>query len=892
MIGKTILNYKILEKLGEGGMGVVYKATDTKLKRTVALKFLPLNSLGSKQEKSRFLREAQASAALNHPNIATVYTIDEHDGQSFIAMEYIEGKTLKEIVEEGPMKLKKAIDYAGQIATGLHAAHEQGVVHRDIKSANVIITGRGEAKIMDFGLAKLAGSSMLTKQGTSMGTAAYMSPEQTLGEEVDYRTDIWSLGVLLYEMITGTLPFKGHYEQALVYEILNADPEPPTAVRTGIPTALERIIFKMLTKDPTMRYQNAIEIPVDLKSVNVASTGSTVTRATPTLTTISPPRPISKPKRRFATWMFAATTLVLAALLIWRLWVVEPASRPVTRVTVSTATTVGFGNSSPFAISRDGKYLACVQERGGIAKLYLRSMDAFDWTELQGTQGASDPFFSPDGQQLGFYANRELKKVSVFGGVPNSLAKLDDFFGAVWAEKDTIYFAAEDSNATSILAKISVEGGPISHLKESRMERLRWPALLPSQDALFYTVLPATGDDPDAGKIELLSFETGESRQILEGGVRARYSASGHIIAGWSGGLLAAPFNLGKRKVVGPTIPILEGLHLDYGLNPQYALSSGGTLIYLNGQSQVEQRRLFIVAKDGSKPLFETAGPFSNPRFSPDESRIAVVSKVDGLDQIFLVNIADGKFIQFTHEGSNTAPVWKPNSKTLTFSSQREGSSRILSQATDSGSAPVQLVAGSEPVWPASWTPDAHTLAFIKEHPDSSLDIWFLEMPGKSGKRGKQKATATPANRPVVATQAAEQEAAFSGDGKWLAYVSNINGQNEVFVRALENPRSGRQVSQNGGRSPVWDRGSDAIYFLAGKRLMTTSASDTAGSPSEVLKLNRVGQGFDYSARNGGFLFLLEARPEGANQLQVVLNWVTELNAKIPSGKSFMGIEF
>ncbi len=278
MIGKTISHYKILEKLGEGGMGVVYKAEDTKLNRTVALKFLPTNQLATDDEKQRFEQEAKAAAQLSHANIATVYEINEHEGQTFIAMEFIEGETIAEMVKDRPLKIKDAIKIAQQIAEGLHCAHELGIVHRDIKSANIMITKKGVAKIMDFGLAKMSTASMLTKAGTTLGTISYMSPEQSHGEKVDHRADIWSLGVVLYEMISGQLPFKGDYESAIVYSIMNEPPEPLTAVRTGVPMDLERIVNKLLAKDRDERYQNIIELPVDLKNVSLQDTATSRVR--------------------------------------------------------------------------------------------------------------------------------------------------------------------------------------------------------------------------------------------------------------------------------------------------------------------------------------------------------------------------------------------------------------------------------------------------------------------------------------------------------------------------------------------------------------------------------------------------------------------------------------
>jgi len=324
MIGQTISHYKIIEKLGEGGMGVVYKAEDTKLERTVALKFLSLASIGD-EEKKRFKREAKAAASLNHPNIATIHAIDEAEDQTFIAMEFIEGKSLQDIVgaqHAVPLPLDDAIDYASQTAAGLQAAHEKGITHRDIKSANIMLTDKGQIKIMDFGLAKLANRSKLTQLGTTLGTAAYMSPEQSRGENTDHRSDIWSLAVVLYEMISGQMPFKGDYEQAVIYSIQNEEPEPLTALRTGVPMALDGIIAKALAKDPATRYQHVDELPADLKGINLSA--SQTSRIAPATTSVGMDLK-SRPSGGGVSWTVTALVALLAACLASILvWTVMP----------------------------------------------------------------------------------------------------------------------------------------------------------------------------------------------------------------------------------------------------------------------------------------------------------------------------------------------------------------------------------------------------------------------------------------------------------------------------------------------------------------------------------------------------------------------------------------
>jgi serine/threonine-protein kinase len=372
MIGQTISHYKILEKLGEGGMGVVYRASDTKLKREVAIKFLTRN-LGTEEDKKRFHREAQAAAALNHPNIATVYEIDESDGHTFIVMEYVEGRNLAEMLRAkggSPLPLEDAINYSIQIAESLHAAHQQGVVHRDIKSANVMVTNEGRIKVMDFGLAKLATGTGLTKTGSTLGTAAYMSPEQAKGIKVDHRTDIWSLGVVMYEMITGQLPFKGDYDQAVTYAILNEDPEPITALRTGVPMALEGILNKAMAKDPKQRYQHVDEIPVDLGNIEMRPSG--ISRAMKAETMHSD-KEQSIHLKRILPWGITVLVLIISIICFVLLSSKLSVKRPVNRAHIvlpesAPIAPIGsspFGLGQPaFAISPDGTKLVYVADHG------------------------------------------------------------------------------------------------------------------------------------------------------------------------------------------------------------------------------------------------------------------------------------------------------------------------------------------------------------------------------------------------------------------------------------------------------------------------------------------------------------------------------------------------
>ena len=438
MIGKTISHYKIVEKLGEGGMGVVYKAEDTKLERTVALKFLTSNLIGDGDEKKRFYCEAQAAAALSHPNIAYMHEIDEIDGQLFIAMEYVDGKSLKDEIDGSPLKLEDAISLAIQIADGLQAAHEKGIVHRDIKPANIMLTNRGEAKITDFGLAKLAGRTKLTKSEMTLGTAAYMSPEQAQGTKVDHRSDIFSLGVVLYEMLAGQPPFTGDYDQAVVYSILNEEPVPLTGLRTGVPLELERIVNKALSKSPQDRYQHVDEILVDLHSVqkNLSDLIKSIIYSRPEFS----PR---KPKRLSGVVLwFLVVLFAILTVTFWRLWYFSNSGEPqVSRFDINFTQSKMLGDQGKaVSLSRDGSMLVYVSVLEDTRHLYLRPMDQFDAKLIPGTAGGTAPFFSPDGNWIGFFADGKLKKVSVKGGMPQIICDARSF-GGCWGQDDTIVFS-------------------------------------------------------------------------------------------------------------------------------------------------------------------------------------------------------------------------------------------------------------------------------------------------------------------------------------------------------------------------------------------------------------------------------------------------------------------
>jgi serine/threonine-protein kinase len=629
MIGKTILHYKVLEKLGEGGMGVVYKAEDTKLKREVALKFLPTNALQGTAEKERFTREAQAAASLNHTNIAHIYAIEELDDQIFIAMEFIKGQSLLDMVTS-PLLLNDAINYTNQIASGLQAAHEKGVIHRDIKSANVMVTEKGVVKIMDFGLAKLADRSMMTKEGATLGTAAYMSPEQSRGEKVDHRSDIWSLGVILYEMICGQLPFKGEYEQAVIYSIQNEEPESLTALRTAVPMALDGIIAKALAKDPDTRYQHVDEMPVDLKTIKASPSGISRVSTTTGVAAGAPPT------ARWRQWMlFVLIGLMVGALLdrvtVWFLMNSTPSTRgPLARFVVtlpSREQLVGVIGSE-VALSPDGMHFAYVGVGVEGTQLFLRAMDQLDARPILGTEGARSPFFSPDGQWVGFFTERRLRKVSLAGGPPLTIAEASGTArGASWGSNDIIVFNPIEGSG---LTRVSAAGGvpelvTTPNVMDGEVDH-RFPEILPGGNAVVFTIWTGSIEDAHIG---VLSLKTGEVKRLLLEGTSPRYAPTGHLLYGRADGLLlAVPFDLVRLEVIGPVAAILEDIMVEAGGDANFTISRNGSLLYFH--STLALRIVMVDRQGAAYPVSEELGSIATPRFSPDGGRIAITGISEG----------------------------------------------------------------------------------------------------------------------------------------------------------------------------------------------------------------------------------------------------------------------
>ena len=896
--GQRLGPYEILSAIGAGGMGEVYRARDTRLDRTVAIKILPGHLADRPNLRERFEREAKTIASLNHPHICTLYDVGHQEGTDYLVMEYLQGETLAQRLTNGPLPLKQVLQYAIEVADALDKAHRKGITHRDLKPGNIIVTKSG-TKLLDFGLAKLqqeavspssslstlpTASDPFTAEGTILGTLNYMAPEQVEGrtEEIDARTDIFAFGVVVYEMVTGRKAFEGKSQASIIGAILKDDPPPMSSLQPMTPPALDRVVKRCLAKDREDRWQTARDVCEELKWISssgsqaVAGTGKSSGRGTPAL-------------GRRALILALGMLLVGAAVASLATWSMKPESpRPVTRTVITLPTgqqLAGLENGLALALSPDGTQLAYVARQGGIQQIYLREMDSLEAKAIPGTEGGVSPFFSPDGQWVGFFSDATIKKVAVNGGAVLDVGTVSAPLGAgaSWGNQRIIAFARTSAAPIQQVPEAGGAAQSLTHLEEGDVSH-RLPEFLPGDKAVLFAAA-RSGITFGNAQVAAQFIGSGERRNLVQGGTNPRYSLSGHLVYAQGGGLMAAPFDPQRLTLRGAAVKVVDGvLQSPTTGTAQYSISATGSLVYVPGGARTAQSKLVWVSRNGSEqPLAVPARPYRFPHLSPNGRQLAVTI-TEQESQTWLYDLARETLTRFTFGGTqNYNPIWTPDGKRIAFESNSSGPINIFWQLADGSGGLERLTTTTNVNAPFSWSPDGQLLAFVEIISSKGQNIQILRIHDRK-------------TLPLHETQFNEQEPRFSPDGRWLAYISDESGRNEVFVQPYPGPGGKWQISADGGTEPVWNPNGRELYFRNGDRMMAvevnTQPSFSAGTPRTLFEGRYESApvplyNFDISPDGQRFLMVKSSEQEqvAPTQINVVQNWFEELKQKVPTGK-------
>jgi serine/threonine-protein kinase len=904
--GTKLGPYEIQSPLGAGGMGEVYRARDTRLDRIVAIKILPAHLSKDATLRQRFENEAKAISSLNHPHICALYDVGHQDGTDFLVMEYIEGETLATRLEKGPLPLDQVLQYGIETADALYKAHRTGVVHRDLKPGNIMLTASG-VKLLDFGLAKAmnpapalevtlsptspAASHPVTAAGMVVGTFQYMSPEQVEGKEVDARSDIFSFGAVLYEMLTGRRAFQGKSQLSVASAVLEKEPEPISTLQPLTPPALERAVKRCLEKDAEDRWQTARDLLLELKWIGEAGSQTGV------------PAPVishRKVRERVTQAVAAAMTLVAIALAIGFVLRAPKTPQPMRLSAEIGADANLFTPFGPSAIlSPDGTRLAFVASGADQKRrIYVRSLDQLQAAALSGTEDARDPFFSPDGQWLGFFEGGALKKISVQGGAAVKLCDAPTDRGGSWGEDGTIVFTPESRAA---LSKVSSAGGkpePLTTLDQQAGEVThRWPQVLPGGKAVLFTA-STHGTNYEDGEMVVYTMASGHRKTVQRGGFHGRYLPSGHLVYMHEGTMFAVPFDLKRLEVTGQPAPILEGVATNSGTGgAQFSFSENGNLVYVEGSNAGQNVSISWMDREGKfTPLRETPADYSSPAFSPDGKRLAVEIFDGKRSDIWVYDWGRDTLTRLTFAGdANLAPAWTPDGQRIVYpSEEKAGTYNIWWKRADGAGDAQRLTENKSVQVVPSWRPDGKVLAFQQSNPGTGWDIMTLTMEGNEKEGWKPGEPKT-----FLKSSFDEMHPAFSPDGRWLAYTSNESGNNEVYVRPFPGPGGKWQISTGGGSYARWSRTSKELFYRAADNKIMVAAytgsadSFQAGKPQPwspgqfTFRAGRIN--FDLHP-DGKRFAVLKAPGTGevpkADKVSFIFNFFDELRRKLSPGKN------
>ncbi|HQR35337.1 MAG TPA: protein kinase [Blastocatellia bacterium] len=896
--GTRFNHYEILAPLGAGGMGEVYRARDERLGRDVAIKVLPASFAQDPDRLRRFEQEAKATSALNHPNILTVHDIGTHDGQPFIVAELLEGEELRAQLEDGAIAPKKAIEYARQIAGGLSAAHAKGIVHRDLKPENLFVTADGRVKILDFGLAKLrpqpamtAGSEVetqrkITDPGTVMGTVGYMSPEQVRGQDLDHRSDIFSFGVILYEMLSGQRTFSGDSAIEVMNAILKDEPPELSETNAKVSPQLEKLVRRCLEKKPELRFHSAHDLGFALETLSSAGHARALAGRSGEGTSSIPmgnlpsqhagARAYPVGRERFA-WLAAAVLLLVSLIslpfAVKSLRQSPPAAPVAARFTIPApekATAISAPELSP-----DGRHLVFIAMMEGRPSLWLRPLGSLTAQPLPGTEGVSGtPFWSPDSRSLGFLAGGELRKLDLAGSAPQTLCKLPAGGGSVfgtWNRDGDILF----SGSAGIYRVPATGSEPSLALRSDQPSLYRLPVFLPDGRHFLCLKRPPQG----AAEIHLAALDRQETTRLLAADSQARY-ANGHLFFALAGALVAQSFDADSLKLMGEPFVIADKVRVTGSPNRgHFSVSNNGSLAY-DPNALADNQQLTWVDRAG-KPLGTVgpAGEYEYPRLAPDGKLVAVARRdpQSRTWDIYVLDLARGTGSRLTFDpGDDRYPVWSPDGSRIAWLANRDRAFQIY-QKLANGVGQEELLRKEEvAISPGSWSADGRFLLYTENDPKTRQDLWVLPLA-----EGRQPAL-------FLQTPFAETSGRFSPDGRWIAYTSDDQGRNEVFVQTFPDLVGGKwQISTSGGQQPWWRSDGKELYYLSndGKLLaveVKPGGSFEALAPRALFDLasvRAIGGASSYAVTAAGDRFLfVTAREEAASlQFTVVTNWTAEL---------------
>jgi serine/threonine protein kinase len=873
--------YEVIALIGAGGMGEVYRARDTRLDRTVALKVLPAGLAADAQFRERFDREARAISKLDHQNICSLFDTGRHDGTSYLVMQFLEGETLADRLARGPLPLDQTLSIAIQIADALAMAHRAGIIHRDLKPGNVILTKTG-AKLLDFGLAKgvasmIAGAGAsalpttppaLTVQGTILGTFQYMAPEQLEGREADARSDIFAFGAVIYEMITGRKAFEGTSHASLISAILKDEPARITSLQPLTPPTLERLVSTCLAKEPDDRWQTARDIVRELRWIAEG-------RAAQPLA-VTPGR-----SRRERQALLYVSALVILAAFAGFLWM-QRRSTSMPQVVRFDVNTPPSSDPSSFALSVDGRQLAFVAMADGATKLWVRPFDDTMARPLAGTDGASYPFWSPDGHALGFFADGKLKRIDLSGGAARILANAPSARGGTWNGDGLILFTptATASDPTAVLMRVSSSGGtpePVTHLSAGHGSH-RWPQFLP--DGRRFVFVSALGR-PDANGVYLGSLDGREPIKVLASESAALFAPPNLLLAVRQGVLRAIPFNLDRGAITGDEVPIADAVGTDGTIaRSAFSVSETGVLAH---RPESGQRRQLVWFDRAGRRLAAVGEPdetsMAGPAIDPAGRRVAVYRAIGGNLDVWVMDLNREGATRLTFDsGVDAEPVWSADGQRVLFRSTRNGTADLFEKpATGAGEERVLLRDAGVPL---SASPDGQFLLYLRTSPKTGSDIWAFPL------------TSGAKPFPLVQTAADEFGCEFSPDGRWIAYESNESGRLQIYVRHFPPSGDPWQISTSGGTQPRWRHDGKELYYVAPDAQlmavpMTVSADNRTMNPGVPLRLfsTRLATGSNvipgrqqYAvAPDGRFLMNIKADDTPVAPITVVMNWPAQI---------------